>query len=311
MTKPEQFTESLHEMQSDIRLEVILTDLIAESLSMEDVVLINNSLFKRNYHYDIESSAETAYGTSKKKKLCIVVNRSGIYDQLPEDLFHQVEDIRQDINKEEIIHEMKVQQSIEKQSRLFFLAFEHEFYRQRIKLEAEERRFLFETNSILPGEIFDYLWDLPGFLDDSQRSKLGTLIPVLHKITGNTALVAFIIESITGDSIEIRKSAPAKFAITDEPLLGEMRLSVDSILGGGVSSLQPGYTIVISVADPEKLSDYMPGGERITIHEFLCNLLMPLDTDIVFEPEIPRSSASFILESGTSHLGRLNYTTII
>jgi len=311
MTKPEQFNESLHKVQSDIRLEVILTDLIAEGLSMEDVVLINNSLFKRNYHYDIESSGETEYGASGKKKLCIVVNRSGIYDQLPEDLFHQAEDIRQDINKEETIREMKVQHGIEKQSRIFFLPFEHEFYRQRVKLEAEERRFLFETNSTLTGEIFDYLWDLPEFLNDSQKSKLGSLIPVLHKITGNTKLIAFIIENITGDPIEIRESAPARFLITDEPLLGEMQLSMDSILGGEVSGLQPAYTLVISVTEPEKLTDYMPGGKRITVHEFLCNLLMPLDTDIVFETEISKSSASFILESGTSHLGRLNYTTII
>ena len=311
MTKLEKFNGLLQEMQSDIRLEVILTDLIAESLSMEDVILVSNSLFKRNYHYDIESTSETEYGTTKKKKLCFVVNREGIYDQLPEDLIHQASDTAHDTDKEVTIREMKVQQEIEKQSRLFFLPFEHEFYRQRVKLEVEERKFLFETNNVLPGEIFDYLWDLPEFLDDLQKSKLGVLIPVLNKIVGNTELLAFIIESITGNNIEIRERAPGKFLLKDEPQLGEMQLSLNSILGGQVSGLQPGFTVVIFVSETELPADYMPGGKKIAVHEFLCNLLMPLDTDIVFEPDFSKASASFIIENDTSYLGRLNYTTII
>jgi len=311
MTKLEKFNRVLQGMQSDIRLEVILTDLISEGLSIEDVVLASNSLFKRNYHYDIENTSEIEYETTKKKKLFFTVNREGIYDQLPEDLFHQVSDTSNNADKEEVIREMKVQHKLEKQSRLFFLPFEHEFYRQRVKLEVEERKFLFETNNILPGEIFDYLWDLPEFLDDLQKSKLGVLIPVLNKIAGNEKLITIIFESITGDSVEIRKIAPHTFQLSDEPLLGEMQLSTDSIFGGHVSGLQSGFTIIIHLHEIERLTDYMPGGKKISVHEFLCDLLMPFDADIVFELDFSKTSASFIAENDRPYLGRLNYTTII
>src|ERR1035438_835157 len=87
MTKIEKFNDLLHHMQSDIRLEVVLTDLVMDSLSLDDILIVSNSLFKRSYHHDIEKTVEVEYGLSKKKKLSIVVNREGMYDRLPEDLF--------------------------------------------------------------------------------------------------------------------------------------------------------------------------------------------------------------------------------
>lgn len=311
MTNPGKYKNALRELPLDIRLEVILADLIAENGSMEDMLLVSNSLFKRNYHYDIENTCEVEFGITRKNKLCFTVNREGLYDQLPEDLFHQVSTIKSNAGKEEAIQEIRAQQEIEKQSRLFFLPFEHEFYRQRVKLEVEERNFLFETNTVLPGGIFDYLWDLPDFLDDLQKSKLGILIPVLNKIAGKTDLIAYIIESITGDEVSIRKVPPAKFAISDQPQLGDMQLGLTSILGGEVSGLQSGFSLVIFVSAAGSFSDYMPGGKKLAVYEFLCNLLMPLDTDLFFESDYSKVSNSFIAENDNSCLGRLNYTTVI
>jgi hypothetical protein len=311
MTDLAQLNGWLQKVGSDIRIEVILTDLITEGLSMDDVVLVSNSLFKRNYHHDIESVSEIEYGTAKKKKLCFVVNREGIYDRLPEDLFHEASETQNDTDKEGMIQEIKVQNEVEKQSRLFFLPLENEFHRQRVKLELEERKFLFETNSALPSEIFDQLWELPEFMDDLQKSKVGVLIPVLNKIAGNIELAGFIIESITGDRVSITKNPPGSFYLTDAPELGEMRLGFDSILGGQVPGLQSGFKVSIFLNELEELTGYMPGGKKIAIHEFLCNLLMPLDTDIVFEPDFSEASAFFIAENDKPYLGRLNYTTVI
>ncbi|MFI5193412.1 MAG: hypothetical protein ACHQD7_05125 [Chitinophagales bacterium] len=311
MTNPGKYKEALRKLPLDIRLEVILADLIAENGSMEDLLLVNNSLFKRNYHYDIENTSEVEFGITRKNKLCFTINREGLYDQLPEDLFHQAGTIKSNAGKEEAIQEIRAQQEIEKQSRLFFLPFEHEFYRQRVKLEVEERNFLFETNTVLPGGIFDYLWDLPAFLDDLQKSKLGILIPVLNKIAGKTDLIAYIMESITGDEVSIQKAPPAKFTIPDQPQLGDMQLGLTSILGGEVSGWQSGFSLVIFVSAAGSFSDYMPGGKKLAVHEFLCNLLMPLDTDLFFESDYSKVSNSFIAENDNSCLGRLNYTTVI
>jgi type VI secretion system protein ImpH len=311
MTKIEKFNELLHQMQSDIRLEVLLTDLVVDSLSLDDILIVSNSLFKRSYHHDIEKTVEVEYGSSKKKKLSIVVNREGMYDHLPEDLFHQPSDSNNYFDKERIIQEIKIQNELEKASRLFFLPFENEFYRQRVKLESEERKFLFETNSSLSGELFSDLWDLPDFLDDFQKSKLGVLMPVLNKIVGDLEMISFIMESITGDALEIKHSSPTRTLLLDEPRLGKMVMGVDGILAGKIGDLKSSLTIRIFLERPEDLPDFMPGGKKITIHEFLCNLFIPFETDFVFELDFTRTSVSFVADNETYYLGRLNYTTVI
>ena len=306
-----QFSGFLQALHSDIRFEVILTDLLTENLDMDDVVIESGSLFKRNYHYDIESSSEIEYGVGRKKKLRFVVNREGIYDQLPEDLFHQLAETNNVTDKYEAIQEIKEHHDLEKQSRLFFQPIEQEFYTQRVKLEIEERKFLFETNDILPGEIFDHLWDLPEFLDDLQKSKLGLLMPVIHKLTGKNDLLSFVFESITGDPVEIRKTAPGKYGINENPRLGNTQLGADSILGGCLSGLQSAYTVVILVSDMENLLDYMPAGKKIILHKFLCDLFMPLDSEIIFETAFTKNTGTFLIENDSVFQGRLHYTTII
>jgi hypothetical protein len=311
MITSENFNSFLQALHADIRFEVVLADLITEGLDMDDVLIESDGLFKRNYHYDMEAVSEIAYGAHKKKKLRFVVNREGIYDQLPEDLFHQVSETKNIADKYEAIQEIKEQNDIEKQSRLFFQPIEQEFYNQRIKLELEERKFLFETNDVLPGEIFDDLWNMPEFLDDLQKSKLGLLMPVINKLIGKKELLPFIFESITGDPVEIRATAPEKYEINERPILGDMQLGITSSLGGLLTGLQAGYTIIIFVSEVGKILDYMPAGRKTIMHEFLCNLLMPLDSEIVFETVLTTPASSFLIDNETIFQGRLNYTTII
>jgi hypothetical protein len=311
MISAKDFSGFMRAIHADIRLEVILTDLISDQLDLDDIVIENDSLFKRSYHYDIESVDEISFGAGKRKKLRFIVNREGIYDQLPEDLFHQVSETKIITDKDEAIEEINEQRELEKQSRLFFQPIEQEFYNQRIKLEIEERKFLSETNSVLPGEIFDYLWDLPDFLDDLQKSKLGLLMPVIHKLSGKKELLPFIYESITGDPVEISETCPGTYKINEQPALDHLQLGLDSILGGTVTGLEPACTITILITDIAKLPDYMPGGKKIILHEFLCSLFMPMDTEFIFETAFTDNIPLFILEDDEVFQGRLNYSTNI
>jgi hypothetical protein len=123
--------------------------------------------------------------------------------------------------------------------------------------------------------------------------------------------LSFIINSITGDLVEIRETTPGKCKINDHPVLGEMQLSVNSLLGGELRGLEPGYKIVIFLSDTERIMDYMPGGKKILIYEFLCDLLLPLDSEIIIETDLTNTSTSFMIKKDEISLGRLNYTTII
>src|ERR1700712_1031115 len=101
-----QYAEWCEHLREDIRMEVVLSELTEHGLRLDDVIIESHSLFKRNYQHDIEAIGNVNHGRSRKTKLSVAVNRQGIYDQLPEDLFHQLSDATA-LGKEEIILELK------------------------------------------------------------------------------------------------------------------------------------------------------------------------------------------------------------
>lgn len=312
MTQIEKINDLLQQMQPDLRLETVLADLVSDGMSMDDFIVMSNSLFKRNYHRDIEKAGEIQYEQSRKKKCCFLVNREGLYDQVPEDLFHQPLDSSSQADKKDIIREIKVQDELEKSSRLFFLPFEQELYRQRVTLEVEERSFLSAAADEDPEHnFFDELWNLPDFLSNAQKTKLCTLIPVLNKISGDLQLASFIMEHITGYQAGIEESAPCKSVLAEELRLGDARLGMDYILGGEVMELQSSVTIKIFLADTDSLIAFFPGGEKIKIFEFISSLLIPYEKDIIYELVFPQNPGFVLSAQDEPGSGRLNYTTII
>lgn len=226
-------------------------------------------------------------------------------------MFHQPTDAQKLNSSEAVIQEIKWQNELEKSARTFFLPIEQEFYRLLVKLEFEEEKFLFETSGDLSGDLFEYIWKLPDFLDSLQKTKLGILIPALHRIVGKPELVKEIIESITQDKVEIFDSPPAFSVVDEKPELGNMRLGDNAVLGGQISSYQVGKTLKIFMPENTEIRDCWPGGKKMIIHEFLCNLLMPFETDITFDFEFSNINAGFVLEDDRINAGRLNYTTVI
>lgn len=311
MTKQEKYCDIVKQLQQDIRLEIILADLVTKAMSMDDLVIMSDSLFKRNYHRDIESIEEIEYPKSKKRRLSFTVNRNGIYDGLPQDLIHLPLSKNSNNNTDSVIEEMERQKQVEKSSRRFFLPLEQEFYRQKVKLEIEERKFLFETNDELPGSLFAYLWALPDYLDNLQKSKLGVLMPLLNGIAGDMDLTTFVIRTISGDNVSLFESLPAKCTIDESPVLGQTRMGIDSTLGGMVMEAQSSITVRIYLESEDSVLDYMPGGKKIVIHEFLCNLLIPFEKTLRFELDFSKARTQFTIEDDKLYTGRLNYTTFI
>src|ERR1044071_3795774 len=138
----EKYKQLINRMNFDIRAEVLLAEMIMEEVHPEDIEIATNSVFSRNVHFDIEKVEDTEYVTTRKKRLRFVLNRDGIYDLLPEDLFHQPIDNNTNPDLTKMMQDMKVQQQREIAARKFFLPYEQEFFRSRIRLEMEERKFM-------------------------------------------------------------------------------------------------------------------------------------------------------------------------
>ena len=85
----EQHLDYLKRLPVDIRAEVVLADLIEYGLNPDDLVMYSMGLSKRTFHRDIESVELLKAIGDRSTKLNVELNREGIYDALPEGLFHQ------------------------------------------------------------------------------------------------------------------------------------------------------------------------------------------------------------------------------
>lgn len=292
--------------EADIRLEVILAELGALGLSADDILVLRKSLFRRNFSREIEKVEEMEVGQSRRKRLAVHINREGLYDRLPQDLIHQPEP-----GVKSGVQDIARQAEREKGARMFFLPYEQELSRLLLRLEWEERQFIFETNSDVSGELMGLLWDMPEHLTSFQRSKLGVILPLLHRFGGDNERLAFVLENIAGYPVTVRTAPPARTWLDDVPLLGDAYLGVDSLLPGEVVDTQLALRVTVRANRAEDLDDLLPGGSGLQTLEYLAGALTPIEQDVVFEPDLEGCLPAFTLGDERAFAGRLDYTTIL
>ncbi|KAJ1498776.1 hypothetical protein HMI54_012379, partial [Coelomomyces lativittatus] len=78
----------LNNLAPDLKVEFILTEILEEG-DLSDIVVASKGIFKRRFKKDLEQVLLQDYREGRNQYLSIEVNRSGIYDSLPQGLFHQ------------------------------------------------------------------------------------------------------------------------------------------------------------------------------------------------------------------------------
>jgi hypothetical protein len=291
----------------DIRAEVVASMLFENGVEIEKMLFETVGIFKRNFGSDLVSVEDREVGRVVKKVLTL--NREGIYDALPKDLFHLPTESKPTTKKK--IDEIKIQRQKEKKSRTFFLPLEQEFYQQRVWIENKELQS-YESGKY--GSFVDILrrfWQLPDFLTKEQVIEIVPILPTIAQLSGNLAQIAGIFSEMISQKIDI-DYAPAKdFQIPYNPTLGHVLLGDDLILSGTISSYLPTLQLTISVQNPEQLPDYLIGGSGLQLVNWLINWLLPADNEVEIKVKLLEDSEHFVLDDTKQYAGRLGYSTVI
>ena len=296
----------------DLTIAVVVAELVENGIQLDDILIQPMGLFRRKYNRDIGRTAVMDSLAGKTNQLSIEVNRDGLYDALPEGLFHQPTSRRPNKSTHEIIAEFKLQKEKERSARKFFLPFEQEFYRQRIFLSLEERRYLLDADQVSQSSALTEFWELPDLLDPHQVSALLHLLPIAHRIVGNQALTQLCLESVLGDSVTLRLVAPIQHPVPAAgiPGLGRVRLGTDFVLGHVYDAMVAATEVTVRVSSNERLPDYLPGGKNRRVLDFMFAYFMPFETDVVTVVELASETQAFILSEAT-HTGRLGFSCFL
>ena len=314
MEKLAEIADLINGIGEDIRAEVIAVNLLDEGTDPESIVIVNKGQFKRGYGKDV-LFAETLKLGDYRKVLALYLSRDGLYDGLPEGLFHSFLFESMDSGKE-MAHESRKLKKEEETARKFFWPLEQELFHHRLLLELEERKLLQKLSNKQYQDIFEKFWKIDPGLPAELVSYLILLLPFACMIVGDYALTAACLSDILKEEVRCRVfSALNTFSIENDhrPVsnnhLGNCSLGGDLICGDHYAELCPAIEFTIGPLVNSKVDDYIGNGVRVNFLRCFFSYFVPAGFDCTFRIERP-VVFHFTLEQGQKS-PVMGYNTVI
>ena len=300
---------------SDIKAEVLMADLILNGFSQSDFLIFFDSLFKRGYSNDI-LKAEKILINEVQEMLAIYLARDGLYDLLPEGLFHVSPDSALTSGKG-MASNSKKESKIEEETRKFFLPFENEFFYQRIQLELQERLILQKLNDNSLDDFFLNFWKIDRSLPKELIIKLSAMLPFVKEIVGDFKMTANCLGAILEEEVTHMIQYTSEphtdtgiYQTDDGYSLGKASLGVSLITGGHF--LESCKLIRFSIGPLKKtgIEPYLENGDIARFIDCFCSFFIPMEMFFEFDVMMQKELQQFVLDSDEAQ-SIMGYTTII
>jgi len=233
---------------------------------------------------EINGYSKSHSSSMKKDHLVIEVNREGLYDMLPEGVFHSVPQRGAGIAREEMLRDAHLRRNEEKSARKFFMPFEAELNHLRIVLEWYENRLDKKADYNDLSAIFREQWKELDELDNYQRVIWMHLLPVIHIRRNDAGFLSEILSILFNISIKAKVNSRLfnKIAIpkSEQFTMGKGALGNNTIIGSSFISPTEAVDIGIGPAPLERLIDFLPGTIKQDLINTVVGYLMPVETEV-------------------------------
>lgn len=295
----EQVDKQPNNTESDFKAEVVAAELIEKGFDPEQIQIIRMGSGRRGYSKDIEDISIQFSQQDLRDYLNIRKNKGGIYDILPEGIFHQPINRRLQKDKEDILEEMKIHRNQEIFAKKFFHLFEAEVDHTLVDGYLYESKYEKKISNPNFVNIFIPYWPVLKLLTREQAIRFLHIMPILHKIRNQYKEIAGSMSMILDVPVKISNiKLPAKKAGNFfESHLGENHLGIDWVLGHSFDDGLYDLKMTIGPVSAEGMEQFLERGKGSVILDTLCELFLPADVFIVKEFNISSEDASFILSS--------------
>ena len=290
-----------YNFNEDFKAEVVAAEMVESGIPIEQILIMMQGASKRTYRKDIDFINEKVSEYDYSNYHIINTPKEGIYDMLPEGLFHNVSLHQSLTSQKEIIRIMKLHRVEELNARRFFIPFETAINHLRIQLALYENRLDKKAHYSDFSEIFADNWDIFNYLDAQQANIFVQLIPIMHDLRDNYPMAETIFELMLMVPVRIR-SQRRKPMLIDNPMISTMddcALGVD-MTTGNVLFDDGDDEIMINMGPMSKaqLNRFAPGSKQSKIFESLCDHLLPVHIDVTTEFELIDADKACVLADG-------------
>jgi hypothetical protein len=287
----ETFFNELSGNLHDIKAEVMANHALQNNVHPDDFVVLHDGRFYREYRTDV-------YAINKiddawlHQLLQLRLSRSGLYDLVPEGLFHQSYTSAKSNAATELAAQSRVDRKKELAARKFFQPIENSLFRQRVSLEQEEENLLAGMDNGLLNDYFFTFWEFPEALNKTSAMLLVLLLPYAHAIAGDLELMQNCLEILLQEKVSIELITPAACAAPGrDNSLGMGELGNDFVCGQTFSEDYPCLQYNIGPLQQSKPVDYVTGGDNDLLLQVFNNYFAPAEADIIINVEVDRTRA--------------------
>ncbi|MDR0794863.1 MAG: type VI secretion system baseplate subunit TssG [Tannerella sp.] len=284
---------------SDYRAEIVAASLIEKGYDPNKIIITRQGAEKRGFGKDIETISLFYSEYDQTDFLQIKSNREGIYDILPEGIFHQTVNRKFNQDKEEMIDEIKIHREEEFYARKFFRLFEIELdnlLTDIALIEVEFDKRISHPNYV---KIFSSFWPVMEWFEREQAVLFLHTIPILHRIRNRFSAINESLTLILGVPVHIRpvimKKKESKSVFESE--LGVSRLGINVILGNTFDDGQYDMIVRIGPMSALKMKDFLKGAKNDRILDSLCQLFLPANVFIAKEYELEPEDSVFVFST--------------
>jgi len=311
----DEISQYVNQLPFDLKAEMLVAVLAEHRVDPGEILASFDGNLKRAWSRDIASSSVEHLETGDNL-LSIHLNRDGIYDGLPELLFHS-DPGNEDLSGEEMAKNSMKVRAEEKEARMFFQPFENEIFIQRVQLAMLENRIFNEINAEFLMGIIPHFWRVDNDLPENYVSRLKKLLPLVHQIAGDHSLTAQCLEFILKEHVTIStiednsdEIAPGDFHYSG--VIGKSLLGVDTISGNFVNGFI-GHLIssIGPIMNPET-TELVKNGRMnrflVCFYSYFIPFELDIETKFIFEAE---RSLFMLNDNDDAEISYLGYNTVI
>ncbi|WP_452219802.1 hypothetical protein [Lacinutrix salivirga] len=269
----EHIFEELLSVYQNLKAEIVVAELQKNSsLTQDNLVVKNKSAFRRSHRRDILN-----LGSIEDNTLFLNLSRNGLYDQLPEGLFHTKDKTNSKTSYPEL---RKTYKKEEEEARHFFLPLENEFFNQKLNIEKKEQELLNNFINLDDNFLIDF-WKIDQSIPKKYLLKLLKLLPYAYKIAGNIELMELCLKNILNKKVKINKTynpnpISNRNLVTDEVVLG----TNFTLTKKNNTILQPYYQVEIGPIEEEEIIDFISKDGILKFVNVFYDYFFPIEVSV-------------------------------
>ncbi|MCX2478057.1 type VI secretion system baseplate subunit TssG [Pedobacter sp. MC2016-15] len=258
----------------------------------------------------------TPYYSESKHKDCftVYINRAGLYDMLPEGLFHEPPIGSTAMDKQQMLEDIKNRQREEKEARKFFMPFEAELNHMRVILEWQENRLDKKSRYNDFTNLFASEWKELEMLDNEQRIIWIHLLPAIQHQRNNLIFFGQLLTVLFKIPFRAAQQSQKKriTGIDDDMLfsMGSGSLGINTVIGDTFESYEDEVTLFVGPAETEELIKFIPGTAQSALIDLVTSYLLPVETVVTIELLSDQQTQLAILGPESNH-SLLGYTVFL